>query len=63
MFLGIVGQDPSDFKSNRLHVDIFRFFFPSFEVYSIDSSKTMGKFLEVLDFNRLILILNQFIYN
>ena len=26
-FLGIVGQDPSDFTSNRLHVDIFRFLF------------------------------------
>ena len=24
-FSGIVGQDPSDFKSNQLHVDIFRF--------------------------------------
>ena len=23
-FLGTVSQDPSDFKSNRLHVDIFR---------------------------------------
>ena len=37
--LGIVGQDPSDCKSNRLHVDIFRLCFHSFEVYSIDSSK------------------------
>ena len=26
-FLGIVGQNPSDSKSNRLHVDIFRFCF------------------------------------
>jgi hypothetical protein len=25
--LGIVGQDPSDSKSNRLHADIFRIFF------------------------------------
>ena len=31
-FLGIVGQDPSDSKSNWIHVDIFRFFFHSFEV-------------------------------
>ena len=33
-FLGIyiVGQDPSDFKSNQLHVDIiFQFCFYSFE--------------------------------
>ena len=40
----IVGQDPSVyFKSNRLHVDIFRFCFHSSEVYTIDSSKMMGK--------------------
>ena len=26
-FLGIVSQDPSDSRSNRLHVDIFRFCF------------------------------------
>jgi hypothetical protein len=26
-FLGIVGQDPSDSKSNRLHVDILQFCF------------------------------------
>ena len=26
-FLGIVGQDPSDSKSSRLHVDIFQFCF------------------------------------
>ena len=43
-FLGIVGQDPSeDSSSNQLHVDIFRFCFHSFEVYSIDSSKMIGK--------------------
>ena len=42
-FLGIVGQDPSDSKSNRLHVDIFQFFFHSFEVYSsIDYFKMIG---------------------
>jgi hypothetical protein len=26
-FLGLVDQDPSDSKSNGLHVDIFRFYF------------------------------------
>ena len=41
-FLGIVGQDPSDSKSNRLHVDIFRFCFHSFEVYSIDFSRMIS---------------------
>jgi hypothetical protein len=39
LWLYIVSQDPSDSKSNRLQVDIFRFGFHSFEVYSfIDSS-------------------------
>ena len=49
-FLSIVSQDPSDSKPNRLHVDIFRFCFHSFEVCSIDSSKMMGKFPEVFNF-------------
>ena len=40
--LYIVGQGPSDSKSNRLHVHIFRCCFDSFEVYSIDSSKRIG---------------------
>ena len=41
--LGIVGQDPSDSKSNRLQVDTFRFWcFHSFEVCSTDSSKMIG---------------------
>ena len=58
-----VGEDPSDSKSNWLHVDIFRFYFHSFEIYSVDSSKLMGKFPEVLNLNRLFLELNQFICN
>jgi hypothetical protein len=39
--LGIDGQDLSDSRSSRLHVDIFRFSFYSVEVYysCIDSSK------------------------
>ena len=53
-FLGIVGQDPSDSKSNWLHVHIFPVLLYSFEVWSIDSSKMIGKFLEVLNFNRFI---------
>ena len=53
-FLDIVGQDPSDSKSNQLHVDIFRFFFHSFEVYSIDSPKLIYNSPEVLNFNRFI---------
>ena len=60
-FLGIVGQDPSVSESNRLHVDIFRFFFHSVEVYSIDSSKMIGNSPEVFNFNRLFLKLNRFI--
>ena len=62
-FLSRVGQDTSDSKSNRLHVDIFRLCFHSFEVYSIDSSKMIGKFPEVLNFNRLFRKLNRFICN
>ena len=53
---GIVGQDPSDSKSNWLHVDIFQFCFHSFEVYSsIDSSKVIGNSAEVSNFNLLFL--------
>jgi hypothetical protein len=59
----IVGQDPCDSKSSPLHVDIFRFSFHSFEAYSRDSSKMMGNFREVLNFNRLFLKLNRFICN
>ena len=52
----VCDQDPSDSKSNQLHIDIFRrFCFYSFEVYSTDSSKLLSKFLEVLNFNRLYL--------
>ena len=48
-----------------LHAAILRFWhFHSFEVYSIDSSKMMGKFPEVsMNFNRLFLELNRFICN
>ena len=48
-FLGIVGHDLSDSKSNRLHVDIFRFCFCSSEVNSIDSSKMIGNSPELLE--------------
>ena len=60
-----VGQDPGDSKSSGLHVEIiFQFCFHSFEVYSlIDSSKMIGNSPQVSNFNRLFLILNQFICN
>ena len=45
-FLGIGGHDPSDFKSNRLHVDILRF-----RIISIDSSKMIGNSPEVSNYN------------
>ena len=56
-FLRIIvgGQDPSDSKSNRLHVDVVRFCFYSMEVYSIDSSKMVGNSPEVSNFNRFII--------
>ena len=63
VLLGVFGQDASDSKSNCLHVDIFRFCFNSYEVYSTDSSKMTGIFPEGLNFNRLFLELNRFIYN
>ena len=62
-FLGTVNQDPSDSKSNRLHVVIFWFWFHSFEVYSIDSSKMIGNPPKVSNFNWLFLKLNRFICN
>jgi hypothetical protein len=63
-FLGIVGQDPSDSKSNRLHVDIFWVFFHSFEVYIfLDSSKMVSNYHDASNFNRLFLKLNQCICN
>ena len=54
-FLGIVAQNPSDSKSNQLHVGIFRFCFHSFEVYSKYSSKMIDKFPEVSNFNPLFM--------
>ena len=62
-FLGIVSQDPSDSKSNWLHVDIFWFCFYSFEVYLIDSFRMMSRSLKVSNFNWLLLKVNRFIYN
>ena len=59
-FLGIIRQGPSDFKSNRLHVDIFRFRF--IHLRYMDSSKMIGKFPAVSNLNRLFLKLNCFIY-
>ena len=53
--LGIIGRDPSVSKSNQLRVDILQFFPYQIGMYSIDSSKTVGKFPEVLNFNRLLL--------
>ena len=65
IYIYIVGQDPSDFKSNHLHVDnIFWFCFHSLEAYSsIDSSNMIGNSAEVLHFNRLFLKLTRFICN
>jgi hypothetical protein len=60
----IVGQDASDSKVRRLHVEIFQFFFLSFEVYYIiESSKTIANSRGVLNFNWLFLELNGFVCN
>jgi hypothetical protein len=54
-FLGIVGQETSDSKSNRLHVDVFWFCFHSFGVYScIDSSKMINNSAESLELQLII---------
>ena len=63
-FLGIVGEDPSDSNSSRLHVDIFQYLF----------SFVQGKFytfflkwsviiLKVSNLNQLLLKLNRFVCN
>ena len=62
-YLGKVGQNPSDSKSNRLHVDVFWFCFHSFEVYTIYFCKIIAKFPKVLNFNRLFLKPDKFICN
>ena len=62
-FLCITGGGPklSVCKSIRLHVHILRFSYIKIGVYSIDSSKMMGNFPAVLNFDRLFLKLNRFI--
>ena len=63
-FLVIIGWNPRFCKSNRLYVHILQFsFLKKIGVYSINSSKTIGNFPEVLNFNRLFLKLNRFICN
>ena len=61
--LDIDGRDPSVSKSNQVHVDIYRFFFNYFEICSLNSSKMMGTFPEVLNFNHLFLKLARFSCN
>jgi hypothetical protein len=58
--MDIIGGDHSISKSNRSQVGIFRYIFMEFEVYFIDTSKTIGNYLEILNFNRLFPKLNRF---
>ena len=60
VFWGINNQIPSVSKSNQLHVVIFWGLFMNFEAYSINSSRMMVIFPEVLNLNWLFLILNWF---
>ena len=62
-FLGIIGQNPSVSKSNRLLILIFGVFIYYIEVCSIDSHLMMGSFPEALNFNWLFFKLNRFICN
>ena len=55
--LGIISQDPSVSNSNQLYVDSVGFLY-LFDVYSIVSSKLVGNFLEVLNFNQLFCKIN-----
>ena len=61
----IVGQDPSDSKSSRLHVDIiFRCCFIHLRyIPYVDSSKMIGNCRKVSNFNRLFLKLHRCICN
>ena len=57
-----IGQDPSVSNSNRLHVDIFRFFLISFRYVLWILLVLFGDFREVLNFEWLFFKLNRFIY-
>ena len=52
IILATINQDPGESKSNRLHVEIFRFFNLSIQACSTDSSKMMGNFPEVFNFSQ-----------
>ena len=58
-FLGIILV----FASPASYMLISSSFFNWVEVYSLDSSKMMGNFHVVFNFNRLFLILNRFSWN
>ena len=61
---GFIGRDPPCVsKSNRLHVDIFRFCLHFIKMYSVNYFKWITKFPEVLNLNQLSLKLNWFICN
>ena len=62
-FLGMTGCDPSVCKSNRWHVDMLRFSFTKLRYILWNSSKMIGNFPAVLNFNQLFLKLNRFICN
>ena len=62
--MGIVGQDPSDSKSQPVTCSHRPVLLYSVEVYYyIDSSKTIGNSPEVSNFNWLFLKLSRFICN
>ena len=50
--LDIIGGDHIISKSNRSQVGIFRSVVIEFEIYSVDSSKTIGNYYEILNFNQ-----------
>ena len=60
--LGMIPQDRTVSKCDRLHVDI-GFSLLNLGIFYIFLNKMMWKFPEVLNLNWWILKLNQFIYN
>ena len=53
-FLGTVSQDPSDFKSNRLHVDIFRVALFIQGIFNSPPPRMINNFLWILQLQPVI---------
>ena len=64
LFWSIIAQKSYCFQVQMVTCcDVLSVFLYKIEIYSIDSSKRIDNFAQVLNFNWLFLKLNQFIYN